>query len=409
MEISNPVRPQDPFLWHFSRQCLAIVMAVMVTTFSLDLKAESEAAEFSKVRTELKLGIETEARDFTSLGGGTGEEFKRAAAAFFKHLPASKSLEGALADMILGDVLPSGDFNRVVAVDVSKWNALTSLSLYKTLREHALKDAKKKVAVLAQQFPGGEATVRFSGQVCGQDADLHGLLTEYANYDSETRTVEYCDRFLPEAGNWKDWQASLSSNRRTPASEELKDSIMPVAPDASIESTRGPASYVAPRAGLPKKAGKPARTQAVGSKITGHKTQTPVTSAPVGNAALPVRKSRLPASVEDGFEYRVQYGKLISTFWVVKRADHYDLLYVNSAGSKTSLDLPVESFSFLHNAAESIHPDPVDLRKCPTTSMQIHVVSNHQPERSTAACVQGKNRAAIELRNLGSLLSSAVR
>lgn len=122
-----------------------------------------------------------------------------------------------------------------------------------------------------------------------------------------------------------------------------------------------------------------------------------------------VRRSRLPASVANGFELRVQYNKLTSMFWVVEREQRYDLVFANSAGSKASLGLAPETFKALHRVAYGFTPLESNLKSCPEASMQLHVVARGSPERTVTMCVNSKGTAADQLRGLSQSLAAMIR
>ena len=425
---------------------LSLAIGLFIAVWHPESHAFSEAEDFSQTRTALAKEIAEEAQ--TLLEAPEGRELRERANGLFqdqKHgkkarikrtsshgtaslgstpdtagLPIDQ-LVRQLTNLVLSDVLPSGDFRNPPALNVAKWAGLVQLPVFQKLRAHALVQAKVRVEQVARQFPGGEASVRFSAQSCGEPADVHGLLSEFANYDMDTQTIEFCNRYIPQIGTWREWQTSLSLNARTPASSDGITSISPVAPDETLtaegtDTTAQPTSVANLDDRSPASSAKAKQLKEMKSKTDPKAAALSASaskSSHVGMAsrsnAQPVRKSRLPSSVEDGFEYRMQYGKLVSTFWVVKRAGRYDLLYSNSAGSKTSINLPTESFAFLHNAAQSIRNEQTDIRKCLSASMQIHVVAEGQAEKTVSACVQGKNKSAAELRDLGNLLSTVVR
>lgn len=121
------------------------------------------------------------------------------------------------------------------------------------------------------------------------------------------------------------------------------------------------------------------------------------------------RKSRLPASVSDGFEYRVRIGKQVSTFWVVKRKDRSDLLFANNSGSRASVGLSKENFQSLLSTALSLNAKDGDISACPAASIQIHVVANGIAERTMSSCLTSKSTSVVAFRDLGGALSSYVR
>ena len=139
-------------------------------------------------------------------------------------------------------------------------------------------------------------------------------------------------------------------------------------------------------------------------------------TAPEGRApasadqpAAPGRRSRLPASIQNGFELRVRYNNLVSMFWVVKREDKYDLMYANSAGSKSSVGLTPDVFKRFHDAARDLKPIEGDLSKCQDASMQLHVVEVGKAEKTLTSCVNAKTKSAEALRGFGNTLSSMIQ
>lgn len=129
---------------------------------------------------------------------------------------------------------------------------------------------------------------------------------------------------------------------------------------------------------------------------------------------VPERPSGLPNSIKNGFEYSVRSKKQVTKFWVVKRKERYDLLFVNSSGSKASLALSPENFSYLLSQARavarevaSVGPTP---RNCPHDgTIRVHYVENGRAQKSATACVSDKTKPAEHLRILGNLLATLVR
>ena len=121
------------------------------------------------------------------------------------------------------------------------------------------------------------------------------------------------------------------------------------------------------------------------------------------------RRSRLPAAVANGLELRVQYNKLTSMFWVVQRGVHYDLVYANSSGSKSSIGLSIENFKAVYDIAQDFKSTEGDLSKCREASMQLHIVRTGHPERTVTMCVNEKGAAADKLRLFSQSLAAMVR
>ena len=121
------------------------------------------------------------------------------------------------------------------------------------------------------------------------------------------------------------------------------------------------------------------------------------------------RRSKIPASVSDGFELRVRYNGLTSLFWVVRRDEKFELVYANSSQSRSTLTLSADVFRQLHGAAGDLHPLENNLTKCKDSSMQIHVLNAGRPERTLTACVTDKSKDAESLRQLSQALAIMVR
>lgn len=137
--------------------------------------------------------------------------------------------------------------------------------------------------------------------------------------------------------------------------------------------------------------------------------RSPASAKPISKAKSPSRRSRLPSSVADGFELRVQYKKLTSTFWVVRRDSHHDLLFANSSGSRSSVGLTADDFHRLYSVANSFKPRESDTRKCKESIMQMHVVTSGQNEKTVTLCANEKSKDAEGLRTLSQALAVAVR
>jgi hypothetical protein len=130
--------------------------------------------------------------------------------------------------------------------------------------------------------------------------------------------------------------------------------------------------------------------------------------APTKSQVATGRRSRLPSFVQDGFEIRVKAANLVTTFWVVKRGDKYDLLYANSAGSRASVSLSPESFHAVQSQAARIPASETNVKKC-ADSMQLLQVSVGTKERASTFCLNSKAPAAEQLRMLGNTLVVWVR
>ena len=130
-----------------------------------------------------------------------------------------------------------------------------------------------------------------------------------------------------------------------------------------------------------------------------------------GNSAL--RRSTIPADVSNGLEFRVRFKQqnevMNEMFWVVERNHRYDLIYANSAHSKSTHSLSAIQFRDYHLAALKFNSFEGSLSKCKDASMQLHVLSAKKPERSVTMCLNTKGKVADNLRLLGTGLGNKVR
>jgi len=55
-------------------------------------------------------------------------------------------------------------------------------------------------------------------------------------------------------------------------------------------------------------------------------------------------KAHWSASISEGFEFKIRVKQQVSAVWVLKRDDHYDLIFANNAGSRVNLSLRPNSF-----------------------------------------------------------------
>jgi hypothetical protein len=120
-------------------------------------------------------------------------------------------------------------------------------------------------------------------------------------------------------------------------------------------------------------------------------------------------KSRMPASVTDGFEMLVRFGKIVSAFWVVKRGDKLDFVFANNNGSRVAVGLSPESFSFLQSQAEAAAEASATAPGCNQKKIELHVVEEGKPQRDIASCIDAKTKPAKNLRELSELLASFAR
>jgi hypothetical protein len=141
---------------------------------------------------------------------------------------------------------------------------------------------------------------------------------------------------------------------------------------------------------------------------------TPPERGPASTASKVVRartarRSHLPPEVINGFELRVQYNGLNSMFWVAEREGHFDLVYANSAGSKSSIGLNASNFSQYLGWANSFKPYEEPLTRCKGASLQLHVLNAKRPEQTTTLCVNSTAPAAKRLIGLSQSLVALVR
>ncbi len=125
------------------------------------------------------------------------------------------------------------------------------------------------------------------------------------------------------------------------------------------------------------------------------------------------RRSTIPTDVVNGLEFRVRFKQnnevMNEMFWVVERNHRYDLIYANSAHSKSTHSLSAMAFREYHLAALNFKAFEGSLVKCKDSSMQLHVLSAGKPERTVTMCLNSKGKVADNLRNLGTFLGNKVR
>jgi len=129
----------------------------------------------------------------------------------------------------------------------------------------------------------------------------------------------------------------------------------------------------------------------------------------VAHGPSAARRSKLPLDIINGFELRVQFKNLNSTFWVVERQGRYDMIYANSGGSQSSVSLSQPSFSQLQKIAGSFKVFEENISKCKSASMQLHVVAAKQKERTVTLCANSKAPAAQQLLRFSDQLAMMVR
>lgn len=349
--------------------------------------AESESkTDFLRLRLDLSRDVEKEVK--LALGSVAHEPLRLKASRLFGVKSGDLDIVSRLvADLLVSDILPDPESKRPpLPIDPAQWNEFARDPSYAQLRVAVLTRVDRTLEDNAWAKNTGKTTPKLRKLTCGGGDWIHGLLSETVTYSPQSDTYFVCDRFAPSKGTWDDWKKSLSEiGNRAPASSP--EAIEAVAPESYDDGDRSPASAVRRKAVRNAKARAQAQRRSAASE----------------------RRSRLPSSVADGFELRFQYGKMVSTFWVVKRGDRHDLLFANSQGSKAKLTIPPESFSYLQSAAQGIQTESVDPRRCGNASMQMHVVASGQPERTVTSCFKAKTRSAQGIRTIGNLLSAMVR
>ena len=114
------------------------------------------------------------------------------------------------------------------------------------------------------------------------------------------------------------------------------------------------------------------------------------------------------ASSSDGFEFKIRVKQQVSAVWVLKRDDHYDLIFANNTGSRVNMALPAEQFYALKNAATDLRAPASDMAKCKDSFIQLELVEK-STHKLVSTCLNTKSKAADELRLFGSTLTAYVR
>ncbi len=125
-------------------------------------------------------------------------------------------------------------------------------------------------------------------------------------------------------------------------------------------------------------------------------------------AAVRTKTKHWTASTSDGFEFKIRVKQQVSAVWVMKRSDHYDFIFANSAGSRVNLSLPAEQFYALKNAAADLRSPASDTTKCKDAFIQLEMIETNT-RKLVSTCLNVKSKSADELRRFGSALSSYVR
>lgn len=114
------------------------------------------------------------------------------------------------------------------------------------------------------------------------------------------------------------------------------------------------------------------------------------------------------ASTSDGFEYKIRIKQQVSAVWVMKREDHYDLIFASNSGSRVNLSIPAEQFYALKNAASDLRAPASDMNKCKDNFVQLEMVEA-KSRKLIATCLSTKSAQAEQLRQFGSALTAFVR
>ena len=113
-------------------------------------------------------------------------------------------------------------------------------------------------------------------------------------------------------------------------------------------------------------------------------------------------------STTDGFEFKIRIKQQVSAVWVMKRNDHYDLIFANNNGSRVNLTIPAEQFYALKNAATDLRAPASDLSNCKDQFIQLEMVETNS-RKMVSTCLNTKSKPADELRRFGSALTAYVR
>lgn len=143
-------------------------------------------------------------------------------------------------------------------------------------------------------------------------------------------------------------------------------------------------------------------------KVTLTKSNKPMPAALNTTAMASEAQARWPAGASEGFEFRVRHKAQLSSMWVMKRQDRYDVVYATNGGSRVNLTIPPDQFYALTTAASELRSTASTTEKCRDSFVQVHVVSSGSG-RAVASCLEAKGKDADKLRMLGAALSNFVR
>lgn len=174
------------------------------------------------------------------------------------------------------------------------------------------------------------------------------------------------------------------------------------------QSKRTPASVKSKKA---PKASKVSRKQAASKsnlqKVTLTKSTRPLPAMNTTSMASEA-KARWPQGASEGFEFRVRHKAQVSSMWVMKRQDRFDVVYATNGGSRVNLTIPADQFYALSSAASELRSTTNTTEKCRDSFVQVNVVAANGG-RAIASCLEAKGKDADKLRVFGATLSSFVR
>lgn len=124
-------------------------------------------------------------------------------------------------------------------------------------------------------------------------------------------------------------------------------------------------------------------------------------------ASVPA-KSAWTAQTHEGFEFKIRQKNSVQAVWVMKRDDHFDVIFANNTGSRVNLTIPAQQFYALKNAAADMRAPASDMSKCKDNFMQLEMVDVNT-HKLVATCMMTKGKDADLLRQFGAALTQMVR
>ncbi len=125
-----------------------------------------------------------------------------------------------------------------------------------------------------------------------------------------------------------------------------------------------------------------------------------------------------PHDVSEGFVLKVVYKKetqatakpaVVSVaYWVVKRDDHFDMLYANSRQSQGSFSLSAEIFLKLQGFIQELKPTTLNVSRCQQSNIRLDALVGGKIVKTVVSCISDKGSDADHLRGLANSLSSLV-